>query len=520
MNQIVQSESFDPQVELVSVSKSYGKNKALDDLSMFIGRHEVVGLIGENGAGKSTLLKILAGVHSLDSGTMRIAGRSVQLKNPNMAAASGIGVVHQEQSLIETLSVAENIALGISSVVRAGSDEALTRFGFYSRKAVMREGAAALAQIGSNIKPETRVEHLSFGDRQMVEIAKAVRTASRSGTEPVIILDEPTSVLEVKDIARLEEEIVRLKTIGSVIFVSHRLDEIRRVCDRIYVLRGGKIVADCKPDDIDDQELFHLMTGRQQVPRKPAPREISSVKPPVLALDRLTSNGHFKDVSLTVEPGQVHVIVGTRNSGREELCRAVFGVVPVHSGTVALNGQQLGQTTIAVSIAAGIAYLPSERKTEGMISGMTVAENISITHTQGTLLGPFVSRSRQNKSASRWISQLDIRPPNPLADIGQLSGGNQQKAVLAKWATDPNLCLLMLDHPTRGVDPGAREHINTLIDHLCQRGVGVLLLADTLDEALMIGHRITVMRDGVISASFDNETVPRPEMAQLVEHMV
>lgn len=508
------------QIQLEGISKSYNRNRALDKVTMHIKRHEVLGLIGENGAGKSTLLKILGGIHQPDSGVMKINGQETILRGPASAAAAGIGVVHQEQSLIETLSVAENICLGAGDPHEASNAGKVSRFGFFRWTAVEKEGQAALARIGSAISARAKVASLSFADRQMVEIAKAVRMATRAGSDPVIILDEPTSVLEKGDIERLEHEINRLKTIGSVIFVSHRLDEIRRICDRVYVLRSGQIVGESLASEIDDEKLFFMMTGRTMIQRRPATRTEKFIGQDLLRVEKASRRGEFMDVSLTVERGQVHAIVGTRNSGREELCRVLFGINTVEQGSIRLNGELLTKSGIPQSISRGIAYLPSERKVEGMVGGMTVAENISLSHRGNSHVASFLSSKGQIGEANRWIKQLDIRPPDPRTDISSLSGGNQQKAVLAKWAKDPALQLLVLDHPTRGVDPGAREHINGLIDELCARGVGVVLLADTLDEALMLGHRISVMRDGEVTASFRNEGDDAPEMATLVEHMV
>ena len=514
MKTIVMSEH---PIEITSVSKSYNRHLALDNLSMHVKRHEVLGLIGENGAGKSTLLKILGGIHAPDQGKLLINGKECLLGDPNDAAAAGIGVVHQEQSLIENLSVSENITLGSKAT---SSSTPIMRYGFYRWKAVEAEGRKALAHIGSSVSPTALVSKLSFADKQMVEIAKAVRQATQSGNEPVIILDEPTSVLEKDDILRLEEEIQRLRAIGSVIFVSHRLDEIRRICDRVYVMRAGKIVAECTSSELDDSNLFYLMTGRAKVERTPKPRNTERLGQPALSLDHVTAEGHFKDISLTVERGEVHVLVGARNSGREELCRSVFGLEPISSGSISIGGKNLLAHSVRSAIDNGVAYLPSERKAEAMVAGMSVAENLILAYPGSVHAGVFTKFGAMSTEVEHWIETLDIRPQAPQADIGQLSGGNQQKVVLAKWARAPDLKVILLDHPTRGVDPGAREHITALIDELCAKGVGVLLLADSLDEALALGHRITVMKDGQISASFENVQGAGPELADIVKYIV
>lgn len=504
-------------IELDGISKSYNRNLALDDLTLHVKRNEVLGLIGENGAGKSTLLKILGGVHSPDKGALKVNGKALTFRDPNDAAAAGIGIVHQEQSLIESLSVAENINLGSRMI--AGSSP-VVQYGFYRWNAINSEGQNALTHIGSSVSPTEIVSRLSFADKQMVEIAKAVRQATQSGHEPVIILDEPTSVLEKQDIDRLEAEVQRLKVIGSVIFVSHRLDEIRRFCDRVYVMRSGKIVAECQASELGDDNLFYLMTGRAKVERKPQRRAANPTATPALELRGAGCKGHFDGVDLTVEKGEVHVLVGARHSGREELCRAVFGLMPITSGSALVSGAELRNVSIRNAISMGIAYLPAERKVEGMVVGLTVAENLVLAHPADMRRSGFVSFRRMRDEAMRWIKKLDVRPTGSDLDIGQLSGGNQQKVVLAKWARDPNLRLLLLDTPSRGVDPGAREYINNLIDELCASGVGVLLLADTLDEALAVGHRITVMKDGKVSACFENSAESSPELSEIVKQMI
>lgn len=506
-------------LQLESVTKSYGKFKALDRLSMHVRRNEVLGLIGENGAGKSTLLKILGGIHQFDSGSLKINGKPCQLKGPEAASRAGIGVVHQEQSLLDNLSVAENISLGSSFSLSEGRQRRLSRFGFFNWRAIHDEGAAALAHIGSTVSPKALVGSLSFADKQMVEIAKAVRMASRPGMQPLIILDEPTSVLEKDDIARLEAEIERLRKIGSVIFVSHRLDEIRRVCDRVYVMRSGEIVAERESEDIDPDELFEIMTGRKAVARRELPSYQQLDAEAAVRVEHLSKRGEFADVSLAIDKGKVHVLVGTRNSGREALSRVLFGIESYDSGTIRLDGHVAMQMSVPKAIASGIGYLPSERKLEGMIPGSSLVENMHLTHPR-TAAGVILQHDAESHATVDWIRKLDIRPALPTADISRLSGGNQQKVVLAKWALDPTLKLMILDHPTRGLDPGAREHVETLIGEMCARGVGVLLLADSLDEALAIAHRITVMKDGRVSASFDLDAGDVPTSAQLVQYMV
>jgi ribose transport system ATP-binding protein len=507
----------DPQVplSLQGVSKSFGPVHALNQVSITIRPNEVVGIIGENGAGKSTLLKILSGIYQPDSGQVLLGGAATTLRTPAEAAKQGIAVVHQEQSLLTNLSVAENILLG-AQAVRGGKGRAGVNFGLYNWNRINEQATDALSRIGGHIDPRAKVSTLSFADRQMVEIAKAVDASKGSSRPPVIILDEPTSVLESDDIEQLEQEIARLKALGSLIFVSHRLDEVLRICDRIYVMRAGEVVAERDTATVNDSELFALMTGREHVEHR---QESYRTETPVLEVADLNSK-HYRDVTLTVNRGEVHTLIGVKDSGREELCRAIFGIIPRRGkGSVRVDGKPLTGRSTAQAARAGVAYLPAERKTESMIAGMTLSENLTLTHPGKSAVGPFLRLRKQTAVTREWIDQLEVRPPDPRADIARLSGGNQQKIVLAKWLTDPKLKLLLLDHPTRGVDPGAREKVYEAMNAARARGVGVLLLADTLEEAIAVSDKITVMRDGEISATYDvREGVPT--MAELIARMV
>lgn len=503
-------------LELVNVSKTFGPVKALDSISIRVAPHEVVGLIGENGAGKSTLLKLLAGVHQQDAGEVFIRGEEQRLRSPSEGAALGIGVVHQEQSLISNLSVAENLHLGSSG--GSGRQRAVGRFGWYRWSELNRQAEAALRRIGSSVSPRAAVEDLSFTDRQMVEIAKAVQVAEQPGVEPLLILDEPTAILEPEETEILEREVARLKQIGSVIFVSHRLQEVLRVSDRIYVLRHGKVVAERASSDVVEEELFQLMTGRES--RNSNNTAVGRVLGgDVLAVDKLSRKGHFRDVSFTLRAGEVCAFVGANGSGREELARALFGAEPFDSGTITVNGRRHTSMRVRRAIRDHIAYLPSERKTEGMVAGLTVSENLALAHPVDGQRGLLRLPGRRRATAQTWASKMDVRPPNPDIDIARLSGGNQQKVVLGKWFLADDLKLVILDHPLRGLDPGAKEAVAQLISEAAADGCAVMLLADTLEEALGNGTSIIVMKDGAITEHHD--LAQRiPTMAELVEGMV
>jgi ribose transport system ATP-binding protein len=487
-----------PALRLTGISKSFGKLQAVTDVSLEIQRNEVVGLIGENGAGKSTLLKILTGIYQPDAGTIEANGKIVKFRRPQDSVAAGIGVVHQEQSLLTNLTVAENIAMGGAAGKSAG-----TKFGLYRWGQLYRDAESVLERVGGTIDPRAIVGDLPFVDRQMVEIARALRAGESTDTAPLLILDEPTAVLERDETETLEREIRSLKELGSVIFVSHRLDEVMRICDRILVMRDGHLVADRKTADVTEDDLFLLMIGHEsRAPQRASAAELETGTP-VLEIRNLSTRGAYRDVSLSVYPGQCVAIVGTLGSGREELCRAVFGAATYDEGQILIQGRDIQRWSMRKAVRNGIAYVPAERKVEGMVGGLSAAENLTLAHPGPAAVGPFLRPRARLRLAKEWFERLDVRPRDPKMRLERFSGGNQQKVVMGKWLSADNLSLLVLDHPLRGLDVGASETVNAQVQDACARKVGVLLIADTIEEALEMAHIIVVMRDGEVTASYD-----------------
>jgi ribose transport system ATP-binding protein len=501
-------------LSLRGLSKSFGPVQAVKDLSLDIAPNEVVGLVGENGAGKSTLLKILTGVHQPDAGVIESNGRTVRFRRPVDSVAAGIGVVHQEQSLLTNLSVAENIAMN-----QVGDADSATRYGLYRWRRLYDEATEVLARVGAHIDPRAKVGDLSFVDRQMVEIARALRVGDYVHAVPLVILDEPTSVLERNKTEILEREIVTLRDSGSVIFVSHRLDEVLRICDRIVVMRDGRVVADRPAGSVTEAELFQLMIGhesRSEARRRSAEDEALA---PVLSVEGLRRRGTFKDVSFTVRPGRCVSIVGTVGSGRESVCRALAGVERFDAGTLEVRGESVRGWSIRRALRAGISYVPAERKTEGMVGGLSAAANLSLAHPRRVSVGPFISPRRRTRLAREWFARLGVRPSDPGLPLGRFSGGNQQKVVMASRLLDDELSVLVLDHPLRGLDPGAAETVNEQIVEATHRGTAVVLLPDTLEEALALSDEVLVMRDGEVTARYDL-AVESPTSVDLLERMV
>lgn len=505
-----------PILRLQGISKTFGSVAAVRSLSLTIDRHEVVGLIGENGAGKSTLLKMLTGVHLPDQGRMELNGRSVAFRGPLDATAQGVGIVHQEQSLFTNLSVAENIVMAAT-----GAGSRAIRGGLYRWPVLRAEAAEVLARIGSTIDPDTLVGDLGFAERQMVEIARTIHTACQTaaaqGGAPLVILDEPTSVLEKAETDVLEAEIERLRGIGSVILVSHRLEEILRICDRVVVMRHGELVADKAKSEVTEADLYRLMIGKDRHARARGPVPPVPETTPVLRVSGLSRAGQYRDVSLDLHAGRITAIVGTFGAGREALVRALFGVEGFDAGRIELDGQPVTGWTPRRAIRAGLAYLPAERGVESAVGGLSAARNLTMVPL-GKGAGWLLSAARRKSLASDWFERLDIRPRLPALPLERFSGGNQQKVMLAKWlALAPKV--LVLDHPLRGLDPGAGATVNACIRDACAAGAAVILLADTLEEALDLGHEVIVMRDGEITARFDMGR-DDPTTLDLLEKMV
>jgi ribose transport system ATP-binding protein len=500
------------RLQAVGLSKTFGVTHALKDVSVDIGANEVVGLIGENGAGKSTLMRILAGVQQPTSGELRSDGERLQLGSPMDAASSGIGMVFQEQSLLLNISVAENIVLG--------HERAFVRNGFIDWRRLHAEARAQLAKVGLDIDPSTRTADLGFSARQMVELAKALALEDRVARDLVILLDEPTSVLESADIEVLFERVRALKQRASFVFVSHRLDEVLAISDRVYVMRDGRVVASMAAADTTVPELHHLMVGRELHAEY---YHESSQRPPssevVLEADALSAAGHYADVSFSLRRGEVLGIAGVVGSGREELVRTLFGFLPQTSGTLRVNGQRVRLQSPAAAVERGVGYVPRERRLEGLVMYMSIAANLTLANLGSILWHGLISRKREKVLADHWIRALSVRAAGADALCLSLSGGNQQKIVLAKWLVAGSR-ILILDHPTRGLDVGAKADVYRLVRDLGRDGVAVILAADTLEELIGMSHTIIVMRDGGVTARVDAPAGAKPAQIELIGHMV
>lgn len=501
-----------PVFELRDVTKTFPGVRALSHVSLQIRPNEVVGLIGENGAGKSTLLKILAGLEQPSRGELLIRGEVTALRGITDANRQGVAMVFQEQSLLENITAGENVLLG--------NEGKSVRFGIYRWGELSRRAQSYLDIVGGGVRANTMTGHLSFAQRQMVEVAKALASGERSHHQPVILLDEPTSVLEHEEIQTLFRIVRELRERASVVFVSHRLEEVLEICDRVYVMRDGAVVGERIPGQVTMDELFALMVGHdmsagyyhdaEQVPATTQPRlEVSHL-----------SGRSFDDISFTIARGEVLTLLGVQESGREDIGRALFGAIPTSAGTVSLDGTRVSLSGPGDAVRLGIGYIPSERKVDGAVLSMDVAENLTLAHPGQVSTGPLLNIRKERRVVDEWISALRIKTPSRTTPMRNLSGGNQQKVVLAKWLIDPDLRLLILDTPTRGLDIGAKSDVYALVRGLAAKGLAVLLIADTLEEGIAMSHRILTLRDGRITSSMNSSPGHRPERAEVLEGMV
>jgi ribose transport system ATP-binding protein len=446
----------------------------------------VTAVVGENGAGKSTLMKILAGAQLPDQGTIRVDGQPVTIESPRAAQQLGIITIYQELSLIDALSVGENIFLG-DLPTRAGGDWRV------DWPTLWRRSSDLLERVGLRIRPQTLVRNLSVAQKQMVEIARALARNVR-----VLILDEPTSSLTDRETERLFEIIALLKSRGvGIIYISHRLEEVFRIAQHVTVLRDGKVVGSMPIEETSEDALVRMMVGRDLSRLFSQARQ--SAAPVRLEVRQLSCRGVLRDISFTVRGGEVVGLAGLVGAGRTELARCIFGADPINSGEILLDGSPVTIRTPGNAVDLGIALVPEDRKLQALILGMGVRENLTLP-VLDRLGSPYLpSRSREKALVGDFIKSLRIRTPHMEQRVSALSGGNQQKVVLARWlATHPKV--LILDEPTRGIDVGAKAEVHALIARLAEEGVAILMISSELPEILGMSHRILVMRNGRIVA--------------------
>ncbi|MEW2523099.1 sugar ABC transporter ATP-binding protein [Actinacidiphila alni] len=482
-----------PVLALEGVSKSFGAVRALRDVSLRLYAGEAHALAGENGAGKSTLIKALAGVHRPDSGTVLLDGAPVVFHGPADARDAGVAVIYQEPTLFPDLSIAENIFVG---------RQPRRSFGRVDHKSVRQATADLFRRLGVDLDPDQPARGLSIADQQLVEIAKALSFDAR-----VLIMDEPTAALTGSEVARLFGVVRALRESGAaVLFISHRLEEVFQLCQRVTTLRDGAWIASEPVEGLTEDDLVRRMVGRDL--DELYPKQDAKVGEVALSVRRLTREGVFTDVSFDVRRGEIVGLAGLVGAGRSEVARAVFGVDRWDAGEVEVDGRPLKSGAPSLAMSAGLALVPEDRREQGLVMEMSIERNINLTGFGATSRAGLMNRGAERSRAVDWALRLQVKYARLADVVGTLSGGNQQKVVLAKWlATDPRV--LIVDEPTRGIDVGTKAEVHRLLSQLAADGLAVLMISSDLPEILGMADRVLVMHEGRLAAD-----IPRAEATE------
>ncbi len=492
-----------PALELSRVVKSFGAVVALRSGSLRLEKGSIHALVGENGAGKSTLVKIIAGLYRRDAGALHLEGEPVDFHSTAQSKAAGIAVIYQEPTLFPDLSVTENIFMGRQPV---------GRFGRIERKAMRDEAMAIFARLGVRIDPDRPTDGLSIADQQIIEIAKAISLDAR-----VLVMDEPTAALSGIEVERLFAVARSLRDEGrALVFISHRFDEVFDLCDTVTVMRDGAYIDTLPIAETTVDELVRMMVGRDVT--ELFPKLSAEIGDDVLVVEGLTQPGVFHDVSFTVRAGEIVGLSGLVGAGRSEVARAVFGVDPYQSGTVRVAGRPLPPGSPRVAMARGVGLVPEDRRKQGLVLDQSVARNVTLAVRERLARYGLIWGARENEAARTWASRLEVKTAALDAETGTLSGGNQQKVVLAKWlSSDPKV--LIVDEPTRGIDVGTKAEVHRLLSQLAQRGIAVLMISSELPEVLGMADRVLVMREGRLTGEFDRaDATPEAVMYAATAH--
>lgn len=485
-------------LEMKHVTKTFPGVKALDDVHLNVYQGQVMALLGENGAGKSTLMKILSGVYSKSEGTIRFKGQDVEMKGPKDAQDLGIAIIHQELNLIEEMSIGENIFLG---------REPKKFLNVMDWQALMKKSEDLLTSLNIKVDPRKSVKNFSIGNKQMFEIAKALSLDAE-----LIIMDEPTDALTDQETESLFEVIRALKAEGkSIVYISHRLKEIFEICDDVTVLRDGQFIAEKSVSEINEDMLIELMVGRKLEDQYPY---LNSDSGDVVLKVHELKNAHVRNISFELKKGEILGVAGLMGAGRTELAKTLFGHFKMDSGSVELDGQPLTIKSEKQAIESGITYVSEDRKKDGLVLGMSVKENMSMSALKRLSKSGLINQSLEKKMADDFVGHLSIKTPSLNQKIKFLSGGNQQKVSISKsLMTDPKV--LILDEPTRGVDVGAKKEIYDLMNEFKEKGMAILMISSEIPELLGMCDRIMVMHEGTISGIIHRSTANQEGIMRL-----
>lgn len=486
------------KIEMKNINKSFGTNQVLNNAGFVLEDGEVHALMGENGAGKSTLMKILTGVYTKDSGTVIVDGEEVTYKTPQEAEKAGIVFIYQELNVLFELTVEENMFMG---------KEITKKFGICDKKAMRQKAKEVMEQVGVDIPVDAVMSDLSVGQQQMVEICKALLVDAK-----VLIMDEPTAALTESETRGLFKVINSLRKKGvSIVYISHRMEEIFELCDRITILRDGSYIGTEKIKEIDMDGIVQMMIGREIGERFPV-RDVK-IGEEVFKVEGLTQDKVFHDVSFSVKAGEVLGVSGLMGAGRTEIMEAIFGSRPC-TGNIYINGELVNIKNPRQAINAGIGFITEDRKTEGLLLEKSIAENIELANLDKVSKKKVLNKTLQETMVKKGIEDFRIKCFGPDHECSKLSGGNQQKVVLAKWIfTEPKV--LILDEPTRGVDIGAKKEIYSVINDLAAKGVAVILVSSELPEVLGMSDRIMVVREGEVRGIIDAKDADQAKVMTL-----
>ncbi|MGO4488988.1 sugar ABC transporter ATP-binding protein [Microbacterium sp. 2RAF4] len=473
-----------PALELRDIRKSFGAVVALRSGTLSVDGGSIHALVGENGAGKSTLVKIVAGLYQRDAGVFRFHGEDVDFSSTAQSKSAGVAVIYQEPTLFPDLSVTENIFMG---------RQPTGRFGRIDRKGMRHEVERLFTRLGVTIDPDRPAEGLSIADQQVIEIAKAV-----SLDASLLVMDEPTAALSGVEVERLFTIARSLRDEGrALIFISHRFDEVFALCDTVTIMRDGAYIATSAIADTSVEEIVHQMVGREVT--ELFPKQETTVGAPLLVVENLTSPGVFHDISFTVRAGEIVGLAGLVGAGRSEVVRAVFGVDPYREGSVTMQGARIPRSRPTEAMRAGLALVPEDRRKQGLVIESGVGGNITLSIRRQLAKLGFLTTGIENRAAREWATRLEVKTHALDTVAATLSGGNQQKVVLAKWlATQPKV--LIIDEPTRGIDVGTKSEVHRLLSELAGQGMGILMISSELPEVLGMADRVLVMREGRITA--------------------
>jgi inositol transport system ATP-binding protein len=490
-------------LDIEHVRKEFPGVVALDDVQLKLRRGTVHALMGENGAGKSTLMKIVAGIYTPDSGTFKLRGVEVQLRDPLDAMQNGIAMIHQELNLMAPMTVAENIWIG---------REPTNRFGVVKHGEMNRMTSALFERLNIDIDPEAQIGRLSVANRQMVEIAKAV-----SFNSDVLIMDEPTSALTEKEVKHLFTIIKSLKAEGKgIIYITHKMNELFEIADEVSVFRDGKYIATKSSSEVTRDDIIRMMVGREITHL--FPKETVPIRDVVLSVRNLTLRGVFKDVSFDLHAGEILGFAGLVGSGRSNVAETIFGVTPATSGNIHINGRDVRISSPSVAMQHGMAFLTEDRKETGCFLLLDIQDNTQMAVLQRRYVTwGFVQQAALSKDACDIANRLRVRTPDMQEPIINLSGGNQQKVLICRWLmTNPKI--LILDEPTRGVDVGAKAEIHKLISSLAGQGVAVIMISSEMPEVLGMSDRIMVLHEGRVTGFVDRKDADQVKIMELASH--